>query len=192
MYLSKKKKIYKNLANTFKKYKKNKKVKNNKKRKSKKILKKNLRFAKGIEHEMLFFIQRMLNKTSKNSHAREFYEPGIIQKITSQYVTTAKRRSHLMKHYANHLKEKKVKLENLNKEINKNEDLLIKKRKELEKLNASGEDGPSRRTRSRGLYNKNTKIQELEREITDLTRSIESMKYILNNLTNPPAYLKNY
>ena len=82
MYLLKKKKIYKNLANTFKKYKKNKKVKNNKKRKSKKILKKNLRFAKGIEHEMLFLIQRMLNKTSKNTIVRENEQEYYLEKIS--------------------------------------------------------------------------------------------------------------
>ena len=210
MYLSKKKKIYninnfknkftnkiyKKLAKTLKKYKKNKKVKNNKKRKSKKIFKKNLRFAKGKEHEMPFLIQKMLDKTSKSNFNKEFYDEDLMKEIMSnipiQDVKKAIRRSDLMRSYANHLEEKKVKVEKLKEDIEKNEKLLIKKKEELKKLNSIGLDGPSKRTRSQGRYNKDTKIQELEKEITDLTRSIDTMKYRLKKLTDPPDYLKNY
>jgi len=209
MYLSKKKKIYninkiinkftnkiyKNLAKTLKKYKKNKKVKINKKRNSNKIFKK-LRFAKGKEHEMPFLIKGMLDKTSKTIYNKEFHNEDLMKEIMSnipiQHVKKAIRRSDLMKSYANHLEEKKVRVEKLKEDIEKNEKLLIKKKEELKKLNSLGFDGPSRRTRSQGRYNQDTKIQELEKEITDLTRSIDTMKYRLKNLTNPPAYLTNY
>lgn len=211
MYLSKKKKkkiyninnfknkftnkIYKKLAETLKKYKKNKKVKNNKKRNSKKILKKNLRFAKGKEHEIPFLIKEMLDRTSKFNFNKEFYNEDLMKEIMSYIpipdVKKAIRRSELMRSYANHLKEKKIKVEKINQEIEKNEKILIKKKEELKQLNSLGLDGPSRRTRSQGRYNKDAKIQDLEKEITNLTRSIDSMKYRLKKLKDPPAYLIN-
>jgi hypothetical protein len=196
MYLSKKKKIYNinnfknkitnkitnkiynNLAKTLKKYKKNKKLKNNKKRKSKKILKKNMRFAKGKIHEILFLINIMLDRTSKSSFNKEFYNEDIIKEIIGNKTIQDEI--------------KKVRVEKLKKDIKINEKLLIEKEDELNKRNAHGEDGPSRRTRSRGRYNKDKKIQDLENKINELYISISDMKYKLNNLTNPSAYLRNY
>ena len=145
---------------------------------------------------MPFLIKHMLDKTSKTSFNKEFHDEGLMKEIMSnipiQDVKKAIRRSELMRSYAKHLEEKKVKVEKLNQDIEKNEKLRIKKSEELKKLNSMGLDGPSRRKRSQGRYNQDAKIQQLEKEITDLSRSIDTMKYRLKNLTNPPAYLTNY
>lgn len=188
MYLSKKKKIYninnfknkitnkiyKNLTKTLKKYKKNKKLKNNKKRKSKKIFKKNMRFAKGKEHEIPFLIKTMLDRTSKSSFNKEFYNEDLMKEIMSNIPIQDVI--------------KKVRVEKLKKDIEKNEKLLIKKKEELKKRNGLGEDGPSKRTRSKGRNNKNPIIVKLEQEISDLDISISDMKYKLHKLTNLHAY----
>ena len=97
-----------------------------------------------------------------------------------------------MTSYTNHLEEKKVRVEKLKEDIEKNEKLLIKKKEELKKLNLHSLDGPSRRTRSQGRDNRNPTIEKLEKEIEKLTKSIDSMKFTLKILTYRPDYLKNY
>ena len=189
-------KITNKIIKSLKSLKKYKKEKKNKNLRDKKTLRKNVkksRLAKGREHEMPFLISSMLDKTSKSNYNKEFYNKDLMIDIMSnipiQDVKKAIRRSDLMKSYTHHIEEKKVKVEKLKEEIKRNDELLIKKKEELKKLISQGLDGPSRRTRSQGRYNQDSKIQKLEKEITDLTRSIDSMKYRLKNLINHPAYL---
>tara|TARA_B100000242_G_C42909556_1_gene421753 strand:- start:479 stop:838 length:360 start_codon:yes stop_codon:yes gene_type:complete len=116
----------------------------------------------------------------------------IMSNIPIQDVKKAIKRSDLMKSYTKYLQEKEAKVKLLKEEIKKNDELLIKKREELKKLNLLTLDGPSRRTRSQGRDNRNPIIEKLEQEIDKLYISISNMKYKLDKLTNPPAYLTNY
>ena len=140
------------------------------------------RQARSKEHVYPFLIKTMLN-----THGPEFYDTGLTTKILS-YLPPLRD----IKYF---LTDKGQYEERLKKALVLNTQLLQDQTEAIKRIEQSGRDGPSRRTRSRDPKKKETIDPELltlkiERDHT--TRAIASNQYELQRLREDRAPGPNY
>lgn len=145
------------------------------------------RQARGKEHLYPFLIKTMLNKAHLDTHEREFHDTGLTTKILS-YLPPLRD----IKYF---LTDKGQYEERLKKALVLNTQLLQDQTEAIKRIEQSGRDGPSRRTRSRDPKKKETIDPELltlkiERDHT--TRAIASNQYELQRLREDRAPGPNY
>ena len=145
------------------------------------------RQARGKEHLYPFLIKTMLNKAHLDTHGREFHDTGLTTKILS-YLPPLRD----IKYF---LTDKGQYEERLKKALVLNTQLLQDQTEAIKRIEQSGRDGPSRRTRSRDPKKKETIDPELltlkiERDHT--TRAIASNQYELQRLREDRAPGPNY
>ena len=145
------------------------------------------RQARGKEHLYPFLIKTMLNKAHLDTHGREFHDTGLTTKILS-YLPPLRDIKYL-------LTDKGQYEERLKKALVLNTQLLQDQTEAIKRIEQSGRDGPSRRTRSRDPKKKETIDPELltlkiERDHT--TRAIASNQYELQRLREDRAPGPNY
>ena len=149
------------------------------------------RQARGKEHVYPFLIKTMLNKAHLDTHGREFYDTGLTTKILS-YLPPLRD----IKYF---LTDKGQYEERLKKALVLNTQLLQEQTEAIKRIEQSGRDGPSRRTRSRDPKKKETIDPELltlkiERDHT--IRAIASNQYELQRLREDrapgPNYIRRY
>ena len=145
------------------------------------------RQARGKEHLYPFLIKTMLNKAHLDTHGREFHDTGLTTKILS-YLPPLRD----IKYF---LTDKGQYEERLKKALVLNTQLLQDQTEAIKRIEQSGRDGPSRRTRIRDPKKKETIDPELltlkiERDHT--TRAIASNQYELQRLREDRAPGPNY
>lgn len=145
------------------------------------------RQARGKEHIYPFLIKTMLNKAHLDTHGREFDDTGLTTKILS-YLPPLRD----IKYF---LTDKGQYEERLKKALVLNTQLLQDQTDAIKRIEQSGRDGPSRRTRSRDPKKKETIDPELltlkiERDHT--IRAIASNQYELRRLGEDRAPGPNY
>lgn len=145
------------------------------------------RQARGKEHVYPFLIKTMLNKAHLDTHGREFDDTGLTTKILSYLPPLTD-----IKYF---LTDKGQYEERLKKALVLNTQLLQDQTEAIKRIEQSGRDGPSRRTRSRDPKKKETIDPELltlkiERDHT--TRAIASNQYELQRLREDRAPGPNY
>lgn len=147
--------------------------------------------AKGREHQYPFLIKTMLNKTHLDTYGQEFQENEITNKILNHLPTVRDVRYFLT--------DKGQYEERLKKALVLNEKLLQEQTEAIKRIELSGRDGPSRRTRSKDPKKKQTIDPELlmlklERDHT--IRAIASNQYELQRLREDrapgPYYIRRY
>jgi hypothetical protein len=130
---------------------------------------KSRRRAKGYEEAVYALLSKKLNDVHLATYGREFVEPGKPGEPTLP--------SHILSYipeiaYVRRLREALV----LNKQI------LDDQKAEIKKLQMSGKDGPSNRTRNKGRHNTNPKLNDLELEAYHTMRSIDTIQYMLSRI----------
>ena len=145
------------------------------------------RQARGKEHVYPFLIKTMLNKANLDTRGYEFDDTGLTTKILS-YLPPLRD----IKYF---LTDKGQYEERLKKALVLNTQLLQEQTEAIKRIEQSGRDGPSRRTRSRDPKKKETIDPELltlkiERDHT--TRAIASNQYELQRLREDRAPGPNY
>ena len=130
---------------------------------------KSRRRAKGYEEAVYALLSKKLNDVHLATYGREFVEPGKPGEPTLP--------SHILSYipeiaYVRRLREALV----LNKQI------LDNQKAEIKKLQMSGKDGPSNRTRNKGRHNTNPKLNDLELEAYHTMRSIDTIQYMLSRI----------
>jgi hypothetical protein len=63
-----------------------------------------------------------------------------------------------------------------------NKQILDNQKAEIKKLQMSGKDGPSNRTRNKGRHNTNPKLNDLELEAYHTMRSIDTIQSMLSRI----------
>lgn len=145
------------------------------------------RQARGKEHVYPFLIKTMLNKANLDTRGYEFDDTGLTTKILS-YLPPLRD----IKYF---LTDKGQYEERLKKALVLNTQLLQDQTEAIKRIEQSGRDGPSRRTRSRDPKKKETIDPELltlkiERDHT--IRAIASNQYELQRLREDRAPGPNY
>lgn len=149
------------------------------------------RQARGKEHIYPFLIKTMLNKAHLDTYGQEFVDTGLTTKILS-YLPPLRD----IKYF---LTDKGQYEERLKKALVLNTQLLQEQTEAIKRIEQSGRDGPSRRTRSRDPKKKETIDPELltlkiERDHT--IRAIASNQYELQRLREDrapgPSYIRPY
>jgi hypothetical protein len=130
---------------------------------------KSRRRAKGYEEAVYALLSKKLNDVHLATYGREFVEPGKPGEPTLP--------SHILSYipeiaYVRRLREALV----LNKQI------LDNQKAEIKKLQMSGTDGPSNRTRNKGRHNTNPKLNDLELEAYHTMRSIDTIQSMLSRI----------
>jgi len=126
-------------------------------------------YEEGYEEAVSALLSKKLNDVHLRTYGREFVEPGKPGEPTLP--------SHILSYipeiaYVRRLRKALV----LNKQILDDQKALIKK------LQMSGEDGPSNRTRNKGRHNTNPKLNDLELEAYHTMRSIDTIQYMLSRI----------
>ena len=130
---------------------------------------KSRRRAKGYEEAVYALLSKKLNDVHLATYGREFVEPGKPGEPTLP--------SHILSYipeiaYVRRLREALV----LNKQI------LDDQKAEIKKLQMSGKDGPSRRTRNKGRHTTDPVLNDLELEAYHTMRSIDTIQYMLSRI----------
>jgi len=136
---------------------------------------KSRRRAKGYEQMVPAYLSKMLNKVSLDTYNKEFADPSVVKRILT-YLPIRDVKGHIYRSdkadYERRLREALV----LNKKILSTQEALIKQ------LKMSGADGPSNRTRSRGIYATDPVLEDLELEAYHTNWSIMQIEGLLRKI----------
>ena len=148
--------------------------------KNKNKTKKNSKRRAGVheEEEMYSVIAEMLNKTHKKTYGKEFHDDDLVKKIL--YKTQA--RYKLMREYKKFVEDKAKEKARLTLQLKENLIKLEEINSQIRDLESKAQNGPSRRTRSKGLYNQNSEVVKLQKTQKKIQDMITSIKWSLDRM----------
>ena len=155
-------------------YSKKKLVRN--KNKTKKISKR--RAGGNEEEEMYSVIAEMLNKTHKKTYGKEFHDDDLVKKILLHMPARYK----LMREYKKFVEDKAKEKARLTLQLKENLIKLEEINSQIRDLESKAQNGPSRRTRSKGLYNQNSEVVKLQKTQKKIQDMITSIKWSLDRM----------
>lgn len=130
------------------------------------------------EEEMYSVIAEMLNKTHKKTYGKEFHDDDLVKKIL--YKTQA--RNKLMREYKKFVEDKAKEKARLTLQLKENLIKLEEINSQIKDLESKAQNGPSRRTRSKGLYNQNSEVVKLQKTQKKIQDMITSIKWSLDRM----------
>ena len=130
------------------------------------------------EEEMYSVIAEMLNKTHKKTYGKEFHDDDLVKKIL--YKTQA--RNKLMREYKKFVEDKAKEKARLTLQLKENLIKLEEINSQIRDLESKAQNGPSRRTRSKGLYNQNSEVVKLQKTQKKIQDMITSIKWSLDRM----------
>ena len=173
-------------------------VKTRRVKRSRRVSRKKLnpkRRGRGKVHELPFLVKTMLNNVNVKANNAEFYEKGIVEKIMTMVPKRDVVKAMATKALADKAKADKALADKVNADkaeyerrilaaIPLNEKILKTQEAEIKRLEMSGINGPSRRTRSgaRPTIDPTLLALYLERDYTE--RAIMANQYALQQLQN--------
>ena len=148
------------------------------KNKTEKKMKKLKRRARGYEEDMNIVIAQMLNKTHKKTYGTEFQDDDLVKKILYQTPARAK----LLREYKKFVDDKAKEKARLTLQLKENLINIEKINSQIKDLEFKSQNGPSRRTRSKGLHNQNSEVVKLQKEQKKTQDIITSIKWSLDRM----------
>ena len=148
------------------------------KNKTEKKLKKKLKRRAGDKEAMYKVIAQMLNETHLNKYGKEFHDDDLVKKILD-YIPE---RDKLMSEYKKFVKDKAKEKARLTLQLKENLINIEKINSQIKDLEFKSQNGPSRRTRSKGLYNQNSEVVKLQKEQKKTQDMITSIKWSLDRM----------
>ena len=134
---------------------------------------KSRRFGRGREEYISRLLTSKLNEEHLKAHdGKEFNNPDLVEYI-----------------YLLSLTDKEKYKRRLEKALILNQKILSDQEASIKKLKMSGVDGPSCRTRSKGRYNTDPVLEDLELEAYHTKWAIVQITGILSHLKNNPTYM---
>ena len=130
------------------------------------------------EEEMYSVIAEMLNKTHKKTYGKEFHDDDLVKKILYQTPARAK----LLREYKKFVDDKAKEKARLTLQLKENLIKLEEINSQIRDLESKAQNGPSRRTRSKGLYNQNSEVVKLQKTQKKIQDMITSIKWSLDRM----------
>jgi len=123
-------------------------------------------------------IAQMLNETHLNKYGTEFHDDDLVTKILYQTPSRAK----LMREYKKFVDNKANEKTRLTLQLTENLINIEKINSQIRDLESKAQNGPSRRTRSKGLHNQNSEVVKLQKEQKKTQDMITSIKWSLDRM----------